>query len=106
MSLAICVICYNRIAPLKRVLKSLEAAHYDAPIPLIISIDKSETTAIEDFVEAYHCGYQPIQLPCGLSKWSSVHPFAGRCRCLFHELCTIVGTNLAEKTMANLHDLV
>ena len=52
MSLAICVICYNRIAPLKRVLKSLEAAHYDAPIPLIISIDKSETTAIEDFVEA------------------------------------------------------
>ena len=54
MSLAICVICYNRIAPLKRVLKSLEAAHYDVPIPLIISIDKSETTAIEDFVEAYH----------------------------------------------------
>lgn len=54
MSLAICVICYNRIAPLKRVLKSLEAAHYDAPIPLIISIDKSETTAIEDFVETYH----------------------------------------------------
>ena len=51
MSLAICVICYNRIAPLKRVLKSLEAAHYDAPIPLIISIDKSETTAIEDFIE-------------------------------------------------------
>lgn len=54
MSLAICVICYNRIAPLKRVLKSLEAAHYDAPIPLIISIDKSETTAIVAFVETYH----------------------------------------------------
>ena len=53
MSLAICVICYNRIEPLKRVLRSLEMAYYDTPIPLIISIDKSEIMAIEDFVGTY-----------------------------------------------------
>lgn len=53
MKIAICVVCYNRLTSLKRVLSSLEIAYYDDPVTLIISIDKSNTSAVEDFADQY-----------------------------------------------------
>lgn len=53
MNIAICVIAYNRISSLKRVLYSLEQAYYNENTPLIISVDKSDTTIVEDFAEQY-----------------------------------------------------
>ena len=53
MNIAICIIAYNRIDSLKRVLKSLEQAYYDEPITLFISVDKSETNSVEMFAEQY-----------------------------------------------------
>lgn len=53
MNIAICIIAYNRIDSLKRVLKSLEQSYYDEPVSLIISIDKSDTTEVEEFGKQY-----------------------------------------------------
>ena len=53
MKIGICIIAYNRIDSLKRVLTSLEHAYYDEKITLIISIDKSQTTQVEDFAKQY-----------------------------------------------------
>lgn len=53
MKIAICVVCYNRPDSLKRVLSSLEKAYYDEPVTLIISIDKSKTTAVEELADQY-----------------------------------------------------
>lgn len=53
MKIAICVVCYNRPDSLRRVLCSLEKAYYDEPVTLIISIDKSKTTAVEDLADQY-----------------------------------------------------
>ncbi len=53
MKIAICAICYNRLNSLKRLLGSLEKAYYDEPVTLIISIDKSNTTEIEEFADLY-----------------------------------------------------
>ena len=53
MKIAICVVCYNRPDSLKRVLSSLEKAYYDEPVTLIISIDKSKTTVVEEFADQY-----------------------------------------------------
>lgn len=57
MNIAICIIAYNRIDSLKRVLKSLEVSYYNEPISLIISIDKSKTTIVEDFAKQYKWKY-------------------------------------------------
>lgn len=54
MNIAICIIAYNRIDSLKRVLNSLERSYYDEPVTLIISIDKSDTTLVEDFAKQYN----------------------------------------------------
>lgn len=54
MKIAICVVCYNRPDSLKRVLSSLEKAYYDEPVTLIISIDKSKTTVVEEFADQYN----------------------------------------------------
>ena len=54
MNIAICIIAYNRIDSLKRVLTSLEQSYYDESVTLIISIDKSNTTQVEDFAKQYH----------------------------------------------------
>lgn len=53
MKIAICIIAYNRIDSLKRVLSSLEKGHYSESVPLIISIDKSNTTQVEEFAQQY-----------------------------------------------------
>lgn len=62
MKIAICVVCYNRLASLKRVLSSLEKAFYDEPITLIISIDKSKTSVVEDFADQYKWEYGELRV--------------------------------------------
>lgn len=52
-SIAVCAVCYNRRDSLARLLASLDAAFYPVPVTLIISIDKSDTTAVEDYADAY-----------------------------------------------------
>lgn len=54
MNIAICIICYNRLDSIKRLVKSLEQSYYNDKVPLIISIDKSETTSVEDFAKQYN----------------------------------------------------
>lgn len=53
MNIAICIIAYNRLHSLVRLLKSLEQAYYDSSIPLIISIDKSQNSEIEKYAKNY-----------------------------------------------------
>lgn len=53
MNIAICIIAYNRLSSLKRVLKSLEQANYDSEITLLISIDKSNSTIVEEYAKKY-----------------------------------------------------
>lgn len=53
MKIGICVIAYNRLTALKRVLCSLEAAIYDEQVTLIISIDKSDTNIVSDYADSY-----------------------------------------------------
>lgn len=52
-NIAICIIAYNRINSLKRLLDSLSLAYYDMPITLIISIDKSNDNSVEKFAQSY-----------------------------------------------------
>lgn len=54
MSIAIVSVVYNRTDSLQRQLRSLERADYPEPVTLVISIDKSKTTAVEDFAHQYH----------------------------------------------------
>jgi GT2 family glycosyltransferase len=53
MSIAIVSVVYNRTDSLARQLRSLEHAVYPEPVTLVISIDKSQTTAVEDFANSY-----------------------------------------------------
>lgn len=54
MKIGICCITFNRINSIKRLLNSLEKADYKGQSPtLIISIDKSNTSEIEDFANNY-----------------------------------------------------
>ena len=57
MRIGICCITYNRLTSLTRLLKSLEDADYDENVELIISIDKSDSTDIEDFANMYQWKY-------------------------------------------------
>lgn len=54
MNIAITIIAYNRVDSLQRVLSSVERAYYDQPVTLIISIDKSKTTAVEEYADKYN----------------------------------------------------
>ena len=54
MKIAVCAVCYDRPDSLRRLLSSLEKAYYDEPVTLIISIDKSDSTAVEELAERYH----------------------------------------------------
>lgn len=54
MNIAIVAVAYNRIDSLCRLLNSLNNAFYDEQVPLIISIDKSETNTIEDFSDKFN----------------------------------------------------
>ena len=52
--IAIVVVGYNRLKALKRLLNSLNDAHYDTnDVPLVISIDASGERALYDYVESY-----------------------------------------------------
>ena len=53
--IALVIIAYNRISSLKRLLQSLEQGYYDEEdnVPLIISIDKSNTDEVERFADEY-----------------------------------------------------
>ena len=53
-TIAIIAVGYNRVSSISRLLNSLEAAKYEEDnIPLIISIDKSDTAVVEDFADAF-----------------------------------------------------
>jgi len=54
MRIAIVCVAYNRTDCLQRLLKSLERAYYPEPATLIISIDKSNTDAVERMAGSYH----------------------------------------------------
>lgn len=51
---AIIAVAYNRVHSLERLLNSLNAAVYTAPITLIISIDKSKTDEVERFADTFN----------------------------------------------------
>ncbi len=54
LNIAIVVICYKRIDPMKRLLKSLLNAYYDnEKVDLIISIDKSDNEKCENYAKAF-----------------------------------------------------
>src|ERR1017187_6406667 len=57
-STAIVVIAYNRSDCLKRLLASLQKAQYqEAKVPLVISIDKSDSKEVEQVAEAFQWEY-------------------------------------------------
>ncbi|MCR5357750.1 MAG: hypothetical protein K6E63_10170, partial [Lachnospiraceae bacterium] len=53
--IAIVVVAYNRVASLMRLLDSLTGAYYPegVDVPLIISVDKSDSAAVEDVARDY-----------------------------------------------------
>ena len=53
MNIGICIIAYNRLNSLKRVLTSLEQGYYNESVTLIISIDKSNDNHVKDFAGQY-----------------------------------------------------
>lgn len=55
MKIAIIAVAYNRVDSLSRLLVSLDSAYYDEKenVPLIISIDKSNTDIVEKFADNY-----------------------------------------------------
>lgn len=57
MDIAICLIAYNRINSLKRLLSSLDNAVYSCPVKLYISVDKSDDSTIEEFAKEYQWKY-------------------------------------------------
>ncbi len=58
IKIAITVIAYNRVRTLQRMLSSLDSAYYDGDeVSLFISIDKSNTDAVERFADEYHWPY-------------------------------------------------
>lgn len=57
MEIAICVIAYNRLHALKRVLNDLLNSYYNQSVTLIISVDKSNTTEVGAYSKAFHWPY-------------------------------------------------
>lgn len=63
MKLAIVVIAYNRLDSLKRLLDSLRNSYYDNNlVDLIISIDKSDTSIIEQYAYSFSWNYGKKQV--------------------------------------------
>ena len=46
-NIAIAVVAYNRLDSVERLLNTLLSANYSQTVPLIISIDKSNTDSVE-----------------------------------------------------------
>lgn len=57
MKTAIIAVAYNRVDSLKRLLTSLENASYPEQVTLIVSVDKSNTDEVENFVDSYSWKY-------------------------------------------------
>lgn len=53
MNIAIVAVAYNRIESISRLLSSLDRAYYDENVTLIISIDKSNTTKVEEYADSF-----------------------------------------------------
>lgn len=53
INIGICVIAYNRVLSLGRVLDSLAKAYYDEHVTLIISVDKSDNRDVVDFAHTF-----------------------------------------------------
>ena len=60
--LAIVAVAYNRTTTLRRLLTSLEQADYPEEVTLIISIDKSDTDAVEQMAAGYHWPHGELQV--------------------------------------------
>lgn len=58
-SIAIVAVAFNRLYSLQRLLRSLEKAYFEGEqnVPLIISIDKSDTDDVERFADSYVWNY-------------------------------------------------
>lgn len=56
-NIAIVAVAYNRVDSLKRLLTSLERVYFENPQTLIISIDKSNTSVVEEYAEQYNWKY-------------------------------------------------
>lgn len=54
MDIAICLVAYNRVNSLRRLLSSLDSAVYPCSVKLYISIDKSDEDAVERFAGEYN----------------------------------------------------
>lgn len=52
-SIAIAIVAYNRTESVERLLNSLLSANYSQPVPLIISIDKSNTDSVEKMADKF-----------------------------------------------------
>ncbi len=57
MDIAICLIAYNRLNSIKRLLLSLDNAVYPCPVKLYISVDKSDVDAIHEISTDFHWKY-------------------------------------------------
>lgn len=53
MDIAVCLIAYNRVYSLERLLASLDNAVYPCPVKLYISVDKSDDDTVEMCAEGY-----------------------------------------------------
>lgn len=54
ITVAICIIAYNRVNSLKRLLHTLDKAEYDREVELIISIDKSDTLNVLEYSRQFN----------------------------------------------------
>ncbi len=60
---AIVVIAYQRVESLRRLLDSLYLGEYGGrDVPLIVSVDKGNSTAVESFVKGHHWPYGSIEV--------------------------------------------
>ena len=59
MNIAICIVGYNRILSIKRLFISLNNAVYESSVPLIISIDKSDTDEVEKYATSLEWPHGP-----------------------------------------------
>lgn len=57
MNIAICCIAYNRVESLRRLLNSLNSANYNEKVPLVISVDKSDTYDVENLAKSFEWKY-------------------------------------------------
>lgn len=58
MNIAICIVAYNRLHALKRVLASLAVAGYGSdPVTLVVSIDKSDVCSVEKYAREFDWKY-------------------------------------------------